>query len=482
MSAGNNFVDLRVANAGIAGETEDSVWPAFTDIMTVVLMIFLMSLVAFLIRNTQLLDELQTTLIEKDQISEQADLSAELNSALKTQLALVRERILSLESSLQSVTGAKDQLQQSLEQREQAVRDLETEIALLTRLRDQLSNSNSDLFNQLDLNRLALAQTEQSLSERDEALASTGQQLTQTQEKLGESTRQGSLSEEQLAASRASLQQTRITLSATELALAEVEAEFSENKNTLNEKISLLLAAKAGLIIAKEKGDQSLTDSEAARLELNRQVIALSEQLRLVRDNLDSQNTKNEALDSQLEDQKLILEGLSLSKEELQQKLQEMVANLNQLQELYDLRGSVVDDLQAQLLGDEQRYKSLQEEFDSLDDQYRKLIRPARSTAGKYVVSVYFSKQDGQAVYRISEPGQDAPDTLTLAELESRLTVLKEQYMQQLYTKVRIDDSSGVEFNEAWRFTQKMLADYDYYSNDYSELVSPAESEPGEIE
>jgi len=444
MSAGNNFVDLRMANAGIAGDTEDSVWPAFTDIMTVVLMIFLMSLVAFLIRNTQLVDELQTTLIEKDQITQTAFLSAEQNSALQAQLALVRERILSLESSLQTVTGTKDQLQQTLEQREQSVRDLETEIALLTRLRDQLSNSNSDLFKQLDLNRLAMSETVQTLE-------GTKQTLAETQSTLGETSK---------------------SLAETELALAETEAEYSENKNTLNEKISLLLAAKAGLIVAKERGNQALTDSEAARLELNRRVIALSEQLRLISDKLDSQTSKNELLDTQLEDQKTIMAGLSSSREELEQKLLEMSENLSQLQRLYDLRGSVVTDLRAEITGGELKFKSLQEEYDSLGEQYRKLIRPARSPAGKYVVDVYFAKQAGKSVYRIREPGQAEPIVVSRDELETRLGALKEEYQQGLYTKVRIDDKSGIGFNEAWVFTQKMLSQYDYYSNDFSEIPS----------
>ncbi|MCP4011262.1 MAG: hypothetical protein GY726_17315 [Proteobacteria bacterium] len=442
MSAGNNFVDLRMANAGIAGDTEDSVWPAFTDIMTVVLMIFLMSLVAFLIRNTQLVDELQTTLIEKDQITQTAFLSAEQNTALQAQLALVREQILSLESSLHTVTGAKEQLQETLEQREQSVRDLETEIALLTRLRDQLSNSNSDLFKQLDLNRLALSETVQTLE-------GTKQSLARTKSTLGE---------------------TKQSLSETELALAETEAEYSENKNTLNEKISLLLAAKAGLIVAKEKGDQALTDSEAARLELNRRVIALSEQLRLISDKLDSQTSKNELLDSQLEDQRTIMAGLSSSREELEQKLLKMTENLSQLQRLYDLRGSVVTDLRAELTGGELKFKSLQEEYDSLGEQYRKLIRPARSPAGKYVVDVYYAKQAGRSVYRMREPDQAEPAVVSLDELETRLGALKEKYQQGLYTKVRIDDKSGIGFNEAWVFTQKMLSRYDYYSNDFSEI------------
>lgn len=442
MSVGNNFVDLRIANAGIAGDTADSVWPAFTDIMTVVLMIFLMSLVAFLIRNTQLVDELQTALIEKDQITQTAFLSAEQNTALQAQLALVRERILSLESSLQTVTGAKDQLQETLEQREQSVRDLDTEIALLTRLRDQLSNSNSDLFKQLDLNRLALTDTEQ-------ALGDTRQTLTETEQVLDE---------------------TRQSLTKTELELTETEIEFSENKNTLNEKISLLLAAKAGLIVAKEKGNQALSESEAAKLDLNRRILSLSEQLRLISDKLDSQTSKNEVLDTQLEDQKTIMAGLSVSRIELEQKLLEMTENLSHLQRLYDLRGSVVTDLRAEITGSALKFRSLQEEYDSLGEQYRKLIRPARSPAGKYVVDVYFAKQAGRSVYSLRKPGQVTPVIVPLSELESQLGKLKDEYRQGLYTKVRIDDNSGIGFNEAWVFTQKILSQYDYYASDFSEI------------
>jgi hypothetical protein len=469
MSAGNNFVDLRMANAGIAGDSEDSVWPAFTDIMTVVLMIFLMSLVAFLIRNTQLVDELQTTLIEKDQISQKAFLSAEQNTALLTQLALVRERILSLQSSLQTVIGTKDQLKQTLEQREQAVRDLETEIALLTRLRDQLSNSNSDLFKQLDLNSLALAQTEQTLGKTQKSLTQTEQTLDKTQ----------------------------LTLTLTKLDLAEMQSEYTKNRNTLNEKISLLLAAKAGLIVAKEKGVQALSESEKARLELNRQVITLSEQLRMIDEKIDRQTSKNENLTTRLEDQRVIMAGLSIGKEELEQKLKEMADNLSKLRELYEIRGLVVSDLRASITTGQLEFKSLQEEYDSLDEQFRELIRPARSPAGKYVVQVYFSKQKGvtaypineppqgetrittmgelvaqqerQNIYRIREPEQDSPQVVSLSELHSRLAELKTEHKQALYTKIIIADNSGIEFFDAWRFTKNILSKYDYYSSDYSD-------------
>ena len=480
-----------MANAGIAGDTEDSVWPAFTDIMTVVLMIFLMSLVAFLIRNTQLVDELQTTLIEKDQISQKAFLSAEQNTALQAQLVLVRERILSLQSSLQTVTGTKDQLQQTLEQKEQTVRNLETEIALLTRLRDQLSNSNSDLFKQLDVNKLALALSEQTLGKTQESLTQTEQTLGKTQKSLTQTEQR--------------LDETQLTLTLTKLDLTETQSEYAKNRNTLNEKISLLLAAKAGLIVAKEKRIQALSESEKARLELNRQVIALSEQLRQIDEKLDRQTSKNENLSTRLEDQKVIMAGLSVSREELEQKLKEMADSLRRLQQLYAVKDAEVSDLNLLISAGRLKFKTLQEEYDTLDDQYRELIRPARSPAGKYVVQVYLSRQKGvtaypvskpaqgepkiitvdelvaqqgrENIYRIREPEQDAPQVVSLSDLHSRLAELKAEHKQALYTKIIIDENSGIEFFDAWQFTKNILSKYDYYSSDYSDTGSDSAGE-----
>jgi myosin heavy subunit len=405
MSAGNNFVDLRITHAGIMGDSEDSVWPAFTDIMTVVLMIFLISLVAFLIRNTQLLDELQTTLIEKDQISVKAYQSEQKNTTLETQLALVRKQILSLETTLQGVSTQKTALEQTLAEREQAARDLEIEIGLLTKLRDQLSDSNSDLLSKLDLSK---------------------QQIIQ--------------------------QATNLT----------------DTKNTLNQKISLLLAAKAGLTLERDTTQQSLSEAEARKFELNSQVITMTEQLRLISEKLSTEAKENESLNTELQQRNTLMAGLSTSKEELELKLQEMTEVLRKLENLYASRGAQVSDLQAQLTDDQLQYKSLQEEFDSLDQQYRELIRPARSTAGKYVVDVYFAKQFGQPVYRLREPSKLEPETLTYEALNQKLAALKADKQQALYTKIRIDDQSGVGFNEAWKFTQHILSEYDYYTNDFS--------------
>ena len=59
----SDFVDLRI-NKAKGGHSDDSVWPSFTDIMSVIVMIFLMSLTAILIQNSELIKNLQ--IIDKD--------------------------------------------------------------------------------------------------------------------------------------------------------------------------------------------------------------------------------------------------------------------------------------------------------------------------------------------------------------------------------------------------------------------------------
>jgi len=50
------FVNLR--GTATASTNEDSVWPSFTDVMMVIVMVFLMALVVILIRNVDLTDQL----------------------------------------------------------------------------------------------------------------------------------------------------------------------------------------------------------------------------------------------------------------------------------------------------------------------------------------------------------------------------------------------------------------------------------------
>ena len=116
------FVDLRVQAHGEGSYSDDSVWPSFTDIMTVVVMIFLMALVVILIRNVDLVQQLRATM--------EAERAAALT---KDTLAVRIERLENLVSQLRlSVADAEQQRDQAsarVAERDNAVAGLRADIA-----------------------------------------------------------------------------------------------------------------------------------------------------------------------------------------------------------------------------------------------------------------------------------------------------------------------------------------------------------------
>ncbi|PID44774.1 MAG: hypothetical protein CSB48_00715 [Proteobacteria bacterium] len=122
--------------------------------------------------------------------------------------------------------------------------------------------------------------------------------------------------------------------------------------------------------------------------------------------------------------------------------------------------------VQAQRADSLSKLESLQGEFDVLDSKYQKLLRPARSSRGKHVVSVWFSKQTGREVYRIRDATEDAFKTVTRQGMASALARLKDKHGKDLYVKVIIPENSGLSYSEAWRFTTEMQRAYDYYYQD----------------
>ena len=93
------FVNLR--GAATASTNEDSVWLSFTDVMMVIVMVFLMALVVILIRNVDLTDQLDKTerRVERD--------SAE-KTAFEMNIAGLGDEVVGLRLQLGEVTfGAK---------------------------------------------------------------------------------------------------------------------------------------------------------------------------------------------------------------------------------------------------------------------------------------------------------------------------------------------------------------------------------------
>jgi chromosome segregation ATPase len=304
------FIDLR-SNTDI-GTGGDSFWPSFTDIMIVVVMIFMIASTVLMLRNWDLVQELRATIKAERQAEALAQSMTETSATLEEQLAQAQYA--------------------NSEMRMQLMRSAERSRSL----QEQISAQQQKIL----------------------ALESDKQQLA------------------------ASLQQSRREVRLGEDQLMEARAEYDQ-----------LVVARATL---QERLQQVL--DELARAE---------------------------------------------------QSSQEQAAELAELRQGHSLS--------------EQQLFALQGDYDELRVKYDKLVKPARSAKGKYVVSVRYWKDGEYYQIRVKKMEEQTYRTVTSKELHKELAALKAEYPGSLYVKLIIPDDSGLSYNEAWGFTFDVLKKYDYY-------------------
>ncbi len=108
---------------------------------------------------------------------------------------------------------------------------------------------------------------------------------------------------------------------------------------------------------------------------------------------------------------------------------------------------------------------SLEDDFGSLKVKYDKLIKPARTAKGKYVVSVNFERIKGKERIRYKGIGKKSYTVVSEKQMHSKLAKLKKKHPKKLYIKIVIPKESGLTYNEAWSFMKDILNKYDYYYN-----------------
>ncbi len=289
----DDFIDLRSGNL-----SSESFWPSFTDIMTVVVMIFLITSVVLMVRNMELIDQLRTSLLAEQKASEVIRSTTEVNATLEEQLAQAQHE--------------------------------------LSVLRMQLMQSTED-----------------------------------------------------------------------------------------NEMLSMVLADKEQQIIVIISDNQRLQG-------------ALSNTEQQVAD-----------LDSQL--QQLIIDL-----DKLRSNFEEQTTELKTTQDKLIILSEEKEAQARQLV-------SVETDYSRLKVKYDKLVKPARTAKGKYVVEVNYEKIKGKGRIRFKDAGDSSYTTLTSSELHSKLAALKKEHPKQLYIKIIIPENSGLSYSEAWEFMKSILHKYDYY-------------------
>jgi len=168
-------------------------------------------------------------------------------------------------------------------------------------------------------------------------------------------------------------------------------------------------------------------------------------------------------LETRMQQSALELRRVQDSLQQKQDELSRQQAKVSELEQLELVRSDELAALRAQYAESELLLTSLQGTYDELSVKYNKLIKPARSAAGKYLVSVRYRKENGKYQLEFKEMEKDDYQTLSRKELDKKLSALKDEYSGALYVKVIIPKDSGLSYNEAWGFTQDILTSYDYY-------------------
>ena len=153
----------------------------------------------------------------------------------------------------------------------------------------------------------------------------------------------------------------------------------------------------------------------------------------------------------------------------LQKELTEKSSEIEILQQTLTEQSTEFSELKRQRQSDEIQLLSLQGELDSLGKKYQKLLRPARSPKGKFVVTVRYTKYKGRDIYRLRTHPRGEYKNVSRWQLEHKMAKLKKKHGDHLYVKVVIPKNSGLSYNEALKFTNFMQKSYDYYFQDEQE-------------
>ena len=431
MTAVQGFVDLRTSSIRSGSHTDDSVWPSFTDIMTVVVMIFLMSLVVILLRNVELVKAEQES-------TRLAHLKASENIQLENAIESLEQRIAEVQLKLQAQMLMTSQSNEQLEQSQENVTVLMAEIQALQALRNKLQEENTqkaaeilavkgrlkvvesdknqlqELKQEIESSRLTLEVEKQQLLIQLEAIASSQEKL---QTRFGQQNEKVVTLEQQQRDALARLQ-----------SLQKEKQSLSSDMEFQGNEFDALKAVYAMLQQDNRSVSERISEAEQMITSLEQDIVGLEQNLGAAEQTIETQ--EHQIVEVQ-EEVQVKQQQLEVAQTEVQEKSEQLVET--------------------------------QEQFSELEEKYLKLVGPARSEHDKYVVKIRYRRQGTNRVIEFQRPDETNMYRVTESELHRRLLQLKKQKGDKLYTRVIIPDDSGLSYDQAWRFTRDILTRYDYY-------------------
>jgi len=438
----NGFIDLRQNDSRLV---EESFWPSFTDVMTVIVMVFLIATTVLIVKNWELVSELKNRITHEKQIS--SALQSTIDEKNRTHAALLE--------SIEAKKQISQKLQASIEELERTNALAEQNQAENITLDERLQHAQSTLA----LLKLQLSKSHEEISIKSLQVLEKDKVIKQKESKESELSDKIVLLNQQLAKLNKLLSEKSKSLNETQKLAKTKERELliqldnikdweqkfndlnlsndqlKQKLNESNKNINALEKARILLAKTEKELEKQLTESHDKILLLKQELSDKTNEVILIQDKLTASDQKLLVNQRELE----ILNKNNLDKDQLLAKMQA------------DIEKAKLEDNKKEL------------KYAELEAKYNKLIRPARSSVGKYVVEVRYQKASGNDHVGYKESGANQSQSLSKKLLHQKLSALKKQYGDRLYVKVIIPDDSGLSYNDAWKFMQDILNKYDYY-------------------
>ena len=166
------FVDLRRGHL-----SSESFWPSFTDIMMVVVMIFLLTSMILMVKNWELLDQLRNSMAAEEQAEKIILDTSQENATLEEQLAQAQNEISMLRMQLLQASEHSDQLNIELDDKDRQIAIVLSDNAKLNNAVNKNENQIASLSSQLSAMQNNLTQLNIDIEQKQNTLDEERQKI-----------------------------------------------------------------------------------------------------------------------------------------------------------------------------------------------------------------------------------------------------------------------------------------------------------------
>ena len=221
----DGFIDLRQNHAQLV---EESFWPSFTDIMTVVVMIFLIATSILIVKNWELVSELQARIVAEQKTSQRLKASMAAQQKTSHELLLSQDKRQEISRKLQQSIEAERRTSEVIQKTSQEKATLE----------ETLVHTQSEL----SLMRLQLMQAKESAAERDRLILEQDRQLSQMTDEQKRLDREINTKVSDLSRIKQKLAQANLTMSSLQGKLEINSVALTRRERELEEQLVTLMS------------------------------------------------------------------------------------------------------------------------------------------------------------------------------------------------------------------------------------------------